>query len=312
MNGGLASLPTPEIVVVGSLNVDFVTGVDRLPGPGETVLGDRFAMVPGGKGANQAVTAARLGARVAMLGCIGTDPLGDVLVETLRSEGLDPDLLTRVEEVGTGVAQIAVDSDGANAITVVPRANLSLRPAHINAHRDLLVNARVVLCQLEIPIETVQAALRIGRSSGVTTILNPAPAQLLDPGLLALVDICVPNEHELALLTGCAGTRDGARTLLAMGCGAVVVTLGANGALLVRADGEVHVPAFAVDVVDTVAAGDAFCGGLAAALARAAPIEEALRMASAAGGLAATTRGAITSLPRASDVDALLAKASRS
>src|SRR5688500_13417580 len=147
MSGRMASPAAPEIVVVGSLNVDFVAAVQRLPGPGETVLGDRFDMVPGGKGANQAVTAARLGGRAAIIGCIGTDPLGDVLVEALRGEGLDPDLLTRVDHVGTGVAQIAVDGNGANAITVVPRANLSLTPAHVHARQDLVANARVVLCQ---------------------------------------------------------------------------------------------------------------------------------------------------------------------
>lgn len=300
-----------DVVVVGSLAMDFTAVAPRLPQRGETVLGDEFLMVPGGKGSNQAIAAARQGSPTAMIGCIGTDALGDAIVEVLRTEGIEVSSLTRDAGHDTGVAQIVVDGDGENMIVAVPRANRALDASRVDAQQPLIAAAKVLLVQLEIPLDAVVAALRHARAAGVTTILNPAPAASLPDDLLALVDVCVPNETEAGTLCGQRVDDEDAaveagRTLVARGVRTAVVTLGSKGAVSVDEDGPVRLDAFPVNAVDATAAGDAFCGALAAALAAEATMESALRRASAAGALATTVAGASPSLPDAAAVDALL------
>jgi ribokinase len=300
-----------DVVVVGSLSMDFTAIAPRLPQLGETVLGDEFLMVPGGKGNNQALAAARQGASIAMIGCIGADSLGDAIIDVVRAERIDPSSVIRDATHDTGIAQIMVDANGDNVIVVVPRANHALDAARVGAQRHLIAEAKVLLVQLEIPLDAVAAALGHARAAGVTTILNPAPASSLPDDLLALVDICVPNETEAeSLTTRTVDDPDAAveagRALLARGVGAALVTLGSRGAVYVDADRRIDVAPFEVAAIDATAAGDAFCGALAASLAADDTMEAALRRASAAGALATTVRGASPSLPDAADVDALV------
>lgn len=305
-----------SVVVVGSLNMDLVARVARLPGPGETVLGDDVARIPGGKGANQAVAAARLGASVAMIGAVGTDDMGDALLGVLASEGIDASGVARVADRPSGVALVAVDEAGENQIVVAAGANATVTPEHVRAHEALIAGASVVLVQLEIPLPAVHAALELARASGVRTVLDPAPAQPLPDSLLQLVDIAKPNESEAELLTGIPtrdadGAHDAAAALADRTGGVVVVTRGAHGACWVGPDGRGDVGRYPVIAVDATAAGDAFSGALAAALAAGDDLPEALELASAAGALATTVAGASASLPRRAAVDELRAGRAR-
>ena len=308
----------PRVCVIGSSNLDFTVPVPRLPRPGETVSGGQLVVSPGGKGANQAVAARRLGAEVRFVTLLGADLMGDRLHATLLAAGLPPEGLTRTDEAPTGVALIAVDPDGRNQIAVAPGANHRLTPERVAAHAGALAWADVVLLQLETPIETVRWALREARRLGKRTILNPAPARVLSlpADLLPLVDYLTPNETEAGLLTGqevigVEGARAAGRRLVSLGVGAAAVTLGADGAVLVDAASSIHVPAFPISPVDTVGAGDAFNGALATLLAAGAPVEEALLVANAAGGLTCTRRGAVDALPTRAEVEALLEQAKR-
>jgi ribokinase len=301
-----------DVVVVGSLNLDLVVTSSRLPSRGETVLAGDIARHPGGKGLNQAIAAARQGASVAMVGVVGADAEGDALLDVADREGIDTSGVGRVEDVASGLAVITVDAAGDNTIVVAPGANRALTVEHVRSHLDGLREGAVVLAQLEVPVDAVVAAMDVARAAGARTVLNPAPAGPLPPDLLARCDLIVPNETEAAALTGVdTGSDDGvaaaARRLVAEGAGAAVVTIGARGACWVT-DGEapVRIPTFRVSAVDVTAAGDAFCGALAAALARGNPMPVALRRAAAAGALATTTPGAVPSLPRAADVEDLL------
>lgn len=278
-----------DVCVLGSANLDLVATTDRLPAPGETVLGDSYAEYPGGKGLNQAVAAARSGAATRFVGAVGRDPAAEVLLEVLRADRIGHDTVRRVD-APTGRALIEVDARGENSIVVVPGAN-----ALVVA--DAVPPATVLLAQLEVPVETVLAAF--GAASGIR-ILNPAPARDLPAELLACCDVVVPNEHELELLGG-------PDRLLGAGAAALVVTLGAAGARVITADGEHQVSPFAVDPVDTTGAGDAFCGGLAARLAAGDRLLDAVRWAAAAGALATTVTGAVPAQPRAADIERLLA-----
>jgi len=302
----------PKIAVVGSINLDLVVPVPHHPVPGETVLGGELAEHPGGKGANQAVAAARLGVQVAMVGRVGDDEAGSALRAALQREGVDVRWVLAEEGFRTGRALIAVDrASGENSIIVSPGANTALAPEHCAASGTVLRDADVTLLQQEIPAATVEAAARL---AGGTVLLNPAPARstltresLRD--LLDMVDILVPNRAELAAMVGhdlhdLHAVADAARTL--RGPSAVVVTLGADGALLCEEGAVLLVPALAVTPVDTTAAGDAYCGALACAIAEGLPLHEAVRHANAAAALATTRSGAQPSLPTRAEVEKLL------
>ncbi|MEB2287540.1 MAG: ribokinase [Anaerolineae bacterium] len=304
----------PRVVVVGSANVDFVVQTPHIPRPGETVLGQRFVMAMGGKGANQAVGAARLGADVVFVARVGRDIFGDQCVEAYHGEGINTGYITRDDQEATGVALIAVAADGENSITVASGANMHLLPEHITAAEEAIARADVLVMQLEVPVETVLAAARIAREHDVRVVLNPAPARALPGDLLRLVDVLTPNRIELAQLAGLSegqvrqlSEEQLGQVLLGLGVKQGVITLGAQGALIADSAGVVHVPAFPVTVQDTTAAGDAFNAGLAVALARGRALVGAARFASACGALAATKMGAQPSLPTEIAVEAFLA-----
>ena len=302
-----------EVVVVGSLSMDLPASTATLPSEGETVIGSSFTMVPGGKGNNQAVTCARQGVATAMVGRVGADAFGDAIRAQLEGEGVDVSHLTTDPSVATGIAHITVDSAGQNFIIIVPRSNHCLTAQHVREAVGLIDDAAILLVQLEVRLEVVRAALEEARRAGTTTMLNPAPALELDDELLSKVDICLPNEVEAAALTHMEvddvdGAVGAARALLSRGCGAVVVTLGAKGAVYVDNERLLEVSALSVPVIDTVAAGDAFCGAFASALARGSDVEAGLARATAAGALAVGVPGATPSLPRAEAVDQMLSR----
>jgi ribokinase len=301
------------IVVVGSLNMDFVVGVDRLPALGETVLGRDFQMIPGGKGANQACAAARLGTgsvQVRMVGRVGYDTFGDHLKASLSAAGVDVSSVHATRSHATGVALIPVDSSGQNSIVVAPGANHALVASETEV---VLRGARLALFQLESPLDTVMAALRIARQEGARTILDPAPAQPLPAELLANVDILTPNESEASFLLhlplrriASSDAPEIARSLRQRGPAAVILKLGDQGCFYSDGQTEIHSPAFPVTARDATAAGDVFNAGLAVALAEDRPIAEALRFANAAASISVTRLGAQASVPSRAEVDQLL------
>jgi ribokinase len=278
-----------DVCVVGSANLDLVATADRLPGPGETVLGHAFAEHPGGKGLNQAVAAARSGARTAMIGAVGRDDAGVRLRAVMRTDGIDDARLQTLHDISTGRALIGVAATGENSIIVVPGANGLVSV-------DTLPRAVAVLAQLEVPVAAVVRAFELAREGGATTILNPAPAQELTAELLSLCDVVVPNEHEIDLLGG-------VDRLFSLGARAIVITQGSRGATLHTPDVIAHVAPFRVEPIDTTGAGDTFCGALAARLALGDELDHALRNASAAAALSTTRSGAVPSIPRRDEVD---------
>jgi ribokinase len=299
------------VTVVGSLNMDLVIRAPRIPQPGETIIGGELHTVPGGKGANQAVAAARLGVRVSMVGRVGRDAFAGPLLDNLTATGVDHTFVTGDAEAATGVALIVVDDAGQNSIVVASGANMRLSPADVEAAEAAISAAQVVLLQLESPLETVTRAAEIARAHGVTVILNPAPARPLPAGLLSLVDVLVPNESETALLSGMpvgnqAEAEAAAAALRTSGVGTLILTLGERGAMLAREGEAALFPAFDVTPVDTTAAGDAFVGGLAVALAEGKALAEAVRWGNAAGALATTRLGAQPSLPSRQALETLL------
>jgi ribokinase len=306
-----------QVVVVGSLNMDLVIRSERIPRPGETILGGEFHSVPGGKGANQAVAAARLGARVWMVGRVGDDAFGGELLGNLAADGIDHTFVLRDPSSATGVALIVVDEAGQNTIVVASGANMKLSPSDVDAVSAIISTADALLLQLESPLETVIHTAHLARSQGVPVILNPAPARPLPEELLALVDVLVPNESETALLTGMpVGNEDEAAAASAAlreaGVGTVILTLGERGALVAEETGTRIHPAFTVEPVDTTAAGDAFLAGLSVALAEGRTLDEAVKWGNAAGALATTKLGAQTSLPTRQAVEQLLAASAAS
>lgn len=304
-------MTSPRIVVVGSANTDLVVRADRLPLPGETVLGGDLITTQGGKGANQAVAAARLGAAVTFIARIGGDAFGAETRDALDREGLDLRYLIQDSEAPSGVAMIVIGPGGQNLIAVAPGANRRLSAEDVEQAVQTFEGADVVLIELETPVEAGIAAARLGRRMGATVILNPAPApsEPLPEALYQGVDILTPNETEAAVLTGEDVPEMAAPSLLQRGPGTVIITLGAEGALVAdRAGPPRKIPGFRVSPVDATAAGDAFNGGLAVALARKLGLKQAVRFAHAAGALAVTRLGAMPSLPTADELTAFLGR----
>ncbi|WP_049621312.1 ribokinase [Frateuria defendens] len=291
-----------RVVVVGSINMDLVTLAPRFAEPGETLLGERFLTIPGGKGANQAVAAARLGADVSLVGALGSDLFGDQLHAGLAAEGIALQHVRRVDGA-SGTASITV-AGGENQIVIVPAANWTVSPAQVEAAADSLARADAVLVQMEIPPETVEATLRLGQRLGVPVILNPAPARPLPVEWLRLARFLTPNQHELAILLGADPDED-FRALMARAPAPVVLTRGAEGAWYRDGGEPQHQPGFRVEVVDTTGAGDTFNAALAVFLKDG--LGEAVRKACAAGALSVSRLGAQGGMPTRAEVEALLA-----
>jgi len=302
-------MPHPKIVVVGSANTDMVIKADRIPAPGETVIGREFVMAPGGKGANQAVAAARLGAEVTFVARLGSDVFGDRAIAGYEQEGIDTTWIVRDPETASGVALIFVDEAGENSIAVASGANARLTPEDVERAHEAIASAHVLLVQLEVPLAAVSRAIELAHGAGVRVILNPAPAREVPASLLSQVSIATPNEHEIKVVVGESDRARSITKMLDAGTQTVLVTLGAQGALWADKGQQERVPAFRVQAVDTTAAGDAFNGALAYALASELAMEEAIRYASAAAAIAVTRMGAQPSLPTRTEVEAFLRQA---
>jgi ribokinase len=300
-----------DICVVGGINMDLVVRVPHIPRPGETVHGGGVSRFPGGKGANQAVAARRLGASVTMVGQVGADAFGDELIQTLEAADVDSSGVRRAAERSTGVAMISVASDGQNAIVVAPGANMAWDEAAVVGVERAVCGCRVLVLNLEVPPAVVARAVRAGKRDGARVILNPAPHRVGDESVFGDVDFFVPNQVEAALFAGMepyavADWNEVAQRLRQLGPRTVIVTLAEEGAVIVDEAGPHRVPSFPVSVVDTTAAGDAFVGGLAVALLRDAPVRDAVRFANACGALAVTQAGAQPSLPVRDDVERVI------
>ncbi len=302
----------PHIVVVGSSNMDLVVKSARIPVPGETILGGDFLMVPGGKGANQAVAAAKLGARVHFVARLGNDLFGRKSLENFRLGGLDATYVSLTSDAPSGVALITVDEAGNNAIVVAPGANARLSPDDVRRAEAEIRSAGAVVAQLEVPLATVQCAAEIACKAGVPFLLNPAPAQPLDESLLSKAAVLTPNESEAQILTGIEvvdedSARKAARKLLDAGAKAVIVTMGARGFLLAEDGATEFVPAMKVKAVDATAAGDAFMGSLAVGLAQGQSLREAALFANRVAAFSVTRLGAQTSMPTRQELDEFIA-----
>ena len=307
------SSEAPGIVVLGGINIDLVTYSDRFPSPGETVVGHRFLTYAGGKGANQAVAAARMGGRTAMVGRVGDDIFGPQLLHGLRTAGVDVSRLATAEGETSGIAVIGIDGSAQNRIVQVLGANSTCGTAQSDAVASAIATAGTLMLQLEVPIEVSHAAARAARAAGKTVILDPGPVRVVPAELLQLSTVITPNETEAEALVGFSidgpdAAAQAAQQLLDRGVGTAVVKLGAQGAYFATQDLSGFQPAIPVEAVDTVAAGDAFNGALAVSLAKGLPLLQAVRVACAAGALAVTTTGAQDSMPTREAVMELLAK----
>lgn len=306
----MTALPARHrIVVVGSSNMDLVVRAPRLPSPGETLAGSDFRTVPGGKGANQAVAAARLGGSVSFASAVGDDAFGATLRAGFEADGIDVSHVQAAAGVATGIAIITVGEGGANTIVLAPGANARLSPSSIDACAPLISGAALLLCQLEVPIETVERAVAIAAAAGTQVLLNPAPARALPEAILRGVDFLVPNETEASTLCGIevvdtGSARDAARALRERGPRHVLVTLGARGVWLESDRCSELLPAPAVSAIDTTAAGDTFIGGFAAAMAAGQDVREAIAYGQRAAAISVTRVGAQTSIPSRGEVEA--------
>ncbi len=300
-----------NLVVVGSSNTDMIMQMDHIPRPGETIIGGEFSMAAGGKGANQAVAAARAGGQVTFVARVGNDLFGEQAIQGFLRDGINVDYIIRDKKAASGVALIFVAADGENSIGVASGANGRLTPEDIEAARPAIEAADALIMQLETPLETVTAAAKIAAAAGVRVILDPAPAQPLGDDLLKLVSILTPNESEAEILTGLkvddeAGAAKAADALRAKGVDTVLITLGSRGTYIATADTRKMVSAFKVKAVDTTAAGDVFNGSLAVALAEEKPLTEAIRFANAAAAISVTRLGAQPSAPKRPEIDKFL------
>lgn len=296
----------PKIIVVGGANTDFIIQVPRLPVKGETVLGGTFHTARGGKGANQAVAAARLGGEVIFITRLGADSLGSEAIEIYRKEGINTDYISRDPKKASGVALILIDKTGENMIAVDPGASLNLCPDDLKPIENMMKDADVLLVQLEIPLETAIAAIKMAVRNKVRVVLNPAPAVDLPKELYGLIDVLTPNEKEAVILSGSSGSNQ--RTVLAdlakkSGAQHIIMTRGDKGARVYFRGEITDIPAFQVEAIDTTACGDAFNGALAVAIGRGEDLLQAVTFANAVGALAATRLGAQPSLPTAQEVD---------
>lgn len=296
-----------RIAVVGSINTDMVVKSSHIPRPGETVLGGSFMMNSGGKGANQAVAAARLGGDVCFIARVGNDALGERAVKLFREEGIDTSAISIDETHASGVALIMVDEKGENCISVASGANAALSPIEIEASAPIIENSALLLAQLETPVATVGRAARIARKAGATVVLNPAPACPLPKSLLRDVDIIIPNETEASILSGIEvadieSARKAAEKIVASGVAVVIITMGAAGALIYKDFHPTHIPSLKVKAVDTTAAGDTFCGAFVVALSEGRSIEDAVRFATRCAAISVTRPGAQISQPRRNEV----------
>lgn len=291
-----------KILVIGSSNTDMTVKSSHLPAPGETVMGDRFVMGPGGKGANQAVAAARLGGDVTFICKVGRDVFGEKAIEGYRKDNIDTQHIM-LSDLPSGVALILVDGGGENSISVAPGANGDLTPADIESKADVIRSADILILQLEIPVESVEKAVSIAKEAGVYVILNPAPAKRLPEELLENVSLLTPNQSELEILTGIKGdVRAGLDALVERGVGEVILTLGSKGSMVYSGGEPVLIPALKVDAVDTTAAGDTFCGALAVAISEGKSLTDAARFATCASALTVQKMGAQVSIPYRKDM----------
>lgn len=288
-----------KINVIGSLNMDLVTGVHKTPVVGETVLGNGFVQIPGGKGANQAATIGRLGGHVSMIGKVGRDEFGTQLIESLNKDHVDTEHVLKSESSPTGTALIMVNDSGDNSIVVIPGANFELSANDIS---EKILEGDYLVAQLEIPLETIEKSFKIARDRGITTVLNPAPAKVLPASILKNVDLLIPNETEFKLLTGCDPKDEemldrGVKDLIALGTGKVLITLGEHGSVLCDGNTKRYFKAQKVVPVDTTAAGDSFIGGLLFSLSRGEELDTSIDFASLVAAITVTRRGAQSSLP---------------
>jgi ribokinase len=291
-----------RITVIGSINMDLVTRTTQIPKVGETVLGQSFHTIPGGKGANQAVAAARLGADVTMIGAVGDDSFGRTLVDHLTKQGINTKNIMEVKGVSTGVASIVL-SKADNSIIVVPGANNYITPEVIEEHEDRIKNSSILLVQLEIPLESVIRCVELAKKHGILTILNPAPIQKLPKELLEMVDYVTPNEHEQALLFNSIDGTDQELEKLKEKC---IVTKGSKGVMIFKNGEKIEIPSIQVEAVDTTGAGDSFNGALAYAFCEGLEIEEACRFANVVGAISVTKLGAQTGMPTKKEVEEFL------
>lgn len=302
----------PKISVLGSCNMDIYATTQHLPEPGETVIGHSYIMTMGGKGANQAVAASKLGAEVTMIGRVGCDLFGRQMVDTLKTYQINTDHIQCDEQADSGMALIVVDQKPENIIVVIPGTNMRISSEDILKAAQELQQSKVLLMQLEIPLAAIESALKIAKQGGCYCILNPAPARTLPESILRNVDLLTPNQNEAKLLTGIpADTLDGAekagKALLESGVPEVIITLGSQGAMLVQKGKTLHIPAFCIpDAVDPSGAGDAFMGGLAIALAEGLPLEKAARFGNASGALSTRKQGAMPAMVTRQELDAFL------
>ncbi len=292
----------PKIIVVGSSNTDMIIQVPRLPKPGETILGGKFSTAAGGKGANQAVAAARAGGSVNFIARVGKDMFGEKAIEAFQKDGINIENIKKDPTEPSGVAEIFVDQNGENSIAVASGANLNISPADITEVEKIIASQDILVMQLEIPVETVKAAAEIARKNGVKVILNPAPAQKLSDDLLKNISIITPNEIESEMLTGIkvvdeVSARKAAAVLLSKGVETVVITLGPQGAFYTSNGKSELIPGFKVEAIDATAAGDVFNGALAVALGEKFSINKAIVFANAAAALAVKKLGAQPSAP---------------
>ena len=297
----------PRIAVVGSINIDLVFVTPRMPAVGETITGDEFRQIPGGKGANQAVAAARQGGDVGFVGCVGDDGFGREALACLDADAIDTAAIVVVPGVATGVAGILVDAQGHNSIVVTPGANGAVSVQQIDAAAGVIGAAKWLICQLEIPLDSVVRAIDIAKAQGIGVVFNPAPTRPLPAGLLAKVDYLIVNETEAGQLSGVAvsdraSAERAVLALRAQGAGSVLLTMGEHGACIADAQGNRFMPALKVDVVDTTAAGDTFVGALTVGLANGLNIDDATLQAQYAAALTVTKLGAQTSIPQREDV----------